>query len=567
MRVATTFGLLSLFTSSVTFADITGSITDNTSPGLVILGAAAFEQSRVNDSLYPVLFTVDALFFADSLPPHAFTLQTDPAKTYVVAAIGFSSLSNQGGPDAVGDIHYNVRGDSSGLSLAITPNVNHITGRLLPAGGGTLGNDPQVWAKDAGGTFAGVTFPDSAGNFSFNYLPGAGPYHILSLGDRHYLRVDSNKTNPVNLGDLTLADAGQTFITASSNTGVPGRIRDVLSDRKNYDLTFTVYNAPSGQPLTAVTFEAPGDIGENLPQPVRYYLSPNPGNHTIGPGLDWNSVTVDLSRQPHRVTFARGTGTSSIPPGGSGTFTIRVDSMTNVAYDTYQGWHVAVRSNTGLQGRAQDPDSCRSGGDCGVESVQKILEAYDIRFDPPGQNTGTELADIDLVLRFWVRNHGNGVFQPYANWTNVFSTSAFAFQSFPTVANSIAAGESLAVLTQSVHTTVIPGSYLLFALVADSTGSNQQNSFAQYTEPLFICVPLGDLAGGPGNCADGIIDLVDLVTAVNYVVFGTPFCGQVGIADVAGDPQNCPDGIVDLVDLVTMVNYVVFGTPFCRACL
>lgn len=544
-------GLFFLWISSVT-ADITGTITDHSSPTHSILGVAAFEQWRVSDPLFPLLLTVDAAVLADSLPPHGFTIPADPAKTYVLAAIGFVESGDDISPEAIADIRYNVAGNASGVALAITPNPNHITGRLYSGGGGSLGRDPMIWVQDTSGKFVTVGSPDTAGNFSLNYLPGAGPYTLLSVAERHYVRVDANKVNPSTVGLLGLSPAGQTLITGSANTGVPGQVRAVLSDRKNFELQFTVFNAPFGQALTAVTIEAPG--GDPGDPPVRYYLSPVASNHRLPLDLFWTSIVVETNRQPNRITFARGVGTSKIPPGASATFTLRIDSTTNVDRDTYQDWNVVVRGDTADLGRAQEPDTCSGWEeDCGLETVQRILEPYDLRFDPPSNNDGTEPVDVDRTLRLWVRNCGTGVFHPYPLWTSVDPGGAFSYQQWPpTVVPSLAPGDSVAVLSQSVHTTMYPGTFTLHAFVIDSTGPGVNTSYADYRESLRTCFMRGDVT------VDGVIDLSDLVALVQDIVFGVPLPNP-----TAGD-ANC-DGVRDIVDLALLVQFVVFfsQTPCC----
>lgn len=57
---------------------------------------------------------------------------------------------------------------------------------------------------------------------------------------------------------------------------------------------------------------------------------------------------------------------------------------------------------------------------------------------------------------------------------------------------------------------------------------------------------------------DGVIDIVDVVRLVQYVVFGT----QEPIPDLANGDVRCPpDGVVDIIDIVSLIQYVVFGVP------
>jgi hypothetical protein len=63
------------------------------------------------------------------------------------------------------------------------------------------------------------------------------------------------------------------------------------------------------------------------------------------------------------------------------------------------------------------------------------------------------------------------------------------------------------------------------------------------------CALLGDASG------DRVVDIVDLVVLVNYVVFGSPIPTGSNCTELTGD------GVIDILDIICLLNYVVFGNP------
>ena len=73
------------------------------------------------------------------------------------------------------------------------------------------------------------------------------------------------------------------------------------------------------------------------------------------------------------------------------------------------------------------------------------------------------------------------------------------------------------------------------------------------TTPWFLRTSQQTLRGDLDQ--NGVIDIVDITSLINFVVFGTPVPPNPASTDV-----NC-DAVADVVDIVGLIQFVVFGSP------